>query len=217
MVSDIRRRIFLKPAHDILICFDGKAFVRFYTSIKLTIINDNIGYSPRGPSCARTIVVKRLNDIGSIIGHSNIIGKIPYVSMGIFSDDLMPIQGDIPPMQEVTRAYVLEVIEIGTKKFGGRGRKFGGISKFEKAAGLKPGSIKDIEKWPQGGTEIPRADRWQRMLLAAGIIDAEESPVTDIKFDSSMRKIGERFKTIESTLEEVLASNLRNSRNPEKD
>lgn len=93
----------------------------------------------------------------------SMIGNIPYRSRGIFSKDKLNYRGNNPRMVEVTREYVLEIIKLGIERHGS-------IAQFERIAGLKAGHIKDIWKWPdKGGTEIPRADRWHKILLAAGV------------------------------------------------
>lgn len=106
-------------------------------------------------------------------------------------------------MKEVTRSYVLEIIKIGSVLHGGK-------AAFERAACLPKGHIKDIEKWGKmgksQGTEIPRADRWQRMLEAAQVnengqdIIPEEADRIIGEINMAFKKIGARIENIEKKI-----------------
>lgn len=98
----------------------------------------------------------------SEISHNTLCGEYSPSSRRIFSRDNYFYLGDTPPMEEITRKFVLDTIIAGVEKHGS-------IAAYERAARIPKGHVKDIQKWgiKEGGTEIPRADRWERMKKAA--------------------------------------------------
>lgn len=93
------------------------------------------------------------NYIGSILGES------PYLSRANLPNDLIDDFGDNSPMSDLTKEFILKVIDDGINRHGGI------ITEYEKAAGLNRQAVKDIRR----SKKCPPADIWQKIAREADL------------------------------------------------